>query len=31
MNRLKKDIIAAAWHPRRVERWLEAGVQLEDL
>jgi hypothetical protein len=31
MNRFKKDIIAAAWHPRRVERWLEAGVQLEDL
>jgi hypothetical protein len=31
MNRFKKDLIAAAWHPRRVERWLEAGVQLEDL
>jgi hypothetical protein len=31
INRLKKDIIAAAWHPRRVEKWLEAGVQLEDL
>jgi hypothetical protein len=28
---MKKDLIAAAWHPRRVEKWLEAGVQLEDL
>jgi hypothetical protein len=28
---MKKDLIAAAWHPRRVEKWLEAGIQLEDL
>ena len=22
---LKEEIIAAAWHPRRLEKWLEAG------
>ncbi len=22
---IKEDLMAAAWHPRRVERWLEAG------
>lgn len=31
MKRLKKDIIAAAWHPRRVSAWLEAGAALENL
>jgi hypothetical protein len=28
---IKKDLVAAAWHPNRVSKWLEAGVQLEDL
>ena len=28
---IKKDLIAAAWHPNRVSKWLEAGIQLEDL
>ena len=31
MPKIKKDIIAAAWHPRRVSAWLEAGAPLEDL
>lgn len=26
---VKEDLIAAAWAPARVERWLEAGVELE--
>lgn len=30
-QRIVPELIAAAWHPRRVEKWLEAGVQLEDL
>jgi hypothetical protein len=30
-KRIQKELVAAAWHPRRVERWLEAGLQLEDL
>ena len=30
-NRIRKELVAAAWHPHRVERWLEAGVALEDL
>ncbi len=31
MKAIKPDLIAAAWHPRRVERWIEQGVELEDL
>lgn len=27
---LKEEIMAAAWHPRRVEKWIETGV-LDDL
>jgi hypothetical protein len=23
----KEDIVAAVWHPRRFEKWLEAGVE----
>ncbi len=30
-KRIQKELVAAVWHPARVERWLEAGVQLEDL
>jgi hypothetical protein len=26
-----EDIIKAAWHPRRVARWMEQGVDLDDL
>jgi len=26
---IKEELIAIAWHPRRVEKWLEAGVALE--
>jgi hypothetical protein len=25
MNLVKEELMAAAWHPRRVERWLEEG------
>lgn len=28
---IKEDLVAAAWHPQRVERWLEQGVELESL
>jgi len=28
---LKKEIIAAVWHPTRVAKWVEAGIALEDL
>ena len=31
INRFKEELIAAAWAPARVERWLEAGVELEAL
>jgi hypothetical protein len=27
----KESIIAAAWHPRRLERWLDMGYSLEDI
>ena len=30
-NLFKEELVAQAWHPRRVERWLEAGAELEDL
>jgi hypothetical protein len=29
--KIKRDLAAAVWHPRRVEKWVEAGIQLEDL
>jgi hypothetical protein len=28
---LKEEIVAAAWHPRRVERWLDQGIEIEAL
>jgi len=28
---LKEEIVAAAWHPRRVAKWIEAGVELDSL
>ena len=31
MNRLREEMMAAAWHPRRVAGWLEAGLEIEDL
>lgn len=31
MNLLKRDIVAAAWHPRRVSAWLESGATLENM
>jgi len=31
LPKIKRDIIAAAWHPKRVAKWLDAGVALEDL
>ena len=30
-KRIQKELVAAVWHPARVERWLEAGIVLEDL
>jgi hypothetical protein len=27
----KEGLIAAAWHPRRVEAWLQAGLEVDDL
>ena len=28
---LKEEIVMEAWHPRKVEKWIEAGVELEDM
>ena len=28
---LFEEIVMKAWHPRKVEKWIEAGVELEDL
>lgn len=28
---LKRDLIAAAWHPTRVAKWVDAGISLEDM
>ena len=28
---LKEEIVMEAWHPRKVERWLELGAELEDM
>jgi Leucine-rich repeat (LRR) protein len=28
---IKEELVAAAWHPRRVERWLSLGAEVEDL
>ncbi len=30
-NRIRKELLAVVWRPDRVEKWLEAGVELEDL
>jgi hypothetical protein len=27
----KEELLAKAWHPRRVERWIESGLKLENL
>jgi hypothetical protein len=31
MNIYKEELMAIAWHPRRVERWLEFGLDVEDM
>ena len=31
MERSKEELMAAAWHPKRVEKWVEAGEDLETL
>lgn len=28
---LREELMMAAWHPDRVERWLEAGIEIEDM
>jgi hypothetical protein len=28
---LREELMMAAWHPKRVERWLEAGIECEDM
>jgi hypothetical protein len=28
---IKEDLMAAAWHPRRVERWLQEGYSLDEI
>ena len=30
IEKIKEELIAKAWHPSRVERWLEAGIDIED-
>ena len=29
-NAFKEELVAKAWHPSRVEKWLEAGIDIED-
>ncbi len=31
MPRLKEELMAATWHPRRVAAWLDAGVDVTDM
>jgi hypothetical protein len=31
LEAVKEELMASAWHPSRVERWLDAGVELEAL
>lgn len=31
MNIIKEELMAAAWKPERIEKWLEAGVDIESL
>ena len=31
METLREELMAAAWHPDRVFRWLEAGIECEDM
>lgn len=31
VKKIKEELVAKAWHPERVAKWLEAGVALEDL
>lgn len=30
-SKLKEELIATVWHPSRVEKWIKAGINLEDL
>jgi len=30
-QRMKKELVAAVWHPTRVSKWIDDGVALEDL
>jgi len=27
---IKEELVAKAWHPSRVEKWLEAGMDIDD-
>ena len=27
---IKEELVAKAWHPSRVEKWLEAGLDIDD-
>jgi hypothetical protein len=31
MNIYKEELMAKAWHPKRVEAWLDAGLDIEDM
>jgi len=28
---LKQELMQSAWHPSRIQKWLEAGLDLEDI
>jgi hypothetical protein len=30
-EKAKEELVAAAWHPDRVAKWLEAGISVEDM
>jgi hypothetical protein len=31
MEPLREELMMVAWHPKRVLRWLEAGIECEDM
>jgi hypothetical protein len=30
MDILREELMMKAWHPSRIEKWLDAGMDLED-
>jgi hypothetical protein len=30
MDIIREELMMKAWHPSRVEKWLDAGMEMED-